>query len=91
MSEEPNEKMHSFLKINLILFLFYAIIGSLLAGTIEIIAAFLPIHFIILIITGFFAFVLNKDAGQVLGYVILFLLLFAIVGFSICVGSINIH
>ena len=91
MPEDSNKKMSTFIEVNLALFVFYSIIGSFLAGTMEIIGFIFPFHLIILVITGFFTLILGKSAGQTFGYVILFFLLLAIVGFSICVGSINIH
>jgi len=89
--DESNEKISNFFKANLFVFLFYAIIGSFLTGSVEVISVLLPFHLVILVITGFFSLVLGKSPGQTLGYVILFLLLLAVIGFSICVGSINIH
>jgi hypothetical protein len=91
MSEDSNKKMSSFLKVNLAVFLFYATIGSILAGSTEIIGFLLPFHLIILAITQIFTFIFGKSAGQGLGYVLLFFLFIAIIGFSICAGSINIH
>lgn len=91
MSEDSNKKMSSFFKVNLAVFFFYAIIGSILAGSTEIIRFILPFHLILLVIVGFFTLILGKSAGQGLGYVLLFFLFIAIVGFSICAGSMNIH
>lgn len=91
MSEDSNKEMSTFLKVNLALFLFYATIGSILAGSMEIIGFILPFHLIVLAIIGFFTLILGKSVGQGLGYVILFFLFLAIIGFSICAGGINIH
>ncbi|MBL4649757.1 MAG: hypothetical protein JKY03_08500 [Aureispira sp.] len=80
-SEIPNDKGMTFFKVNLVLFLPHILTGGVLF--------FLTIP--TLIITGLLVFGFNKRTGQALGYTILFYLILATIGFSICMGSINIH
>jgi hypothetical protein len=92
MSEEPtdpkllNKKIGDFLIVNFILFVLYTFWGVIL---------FLNVFILIPIFTGLITalsiFKYDKSIGQALGYAILFFLFLGIIGFSICVGSINIH
>lgn len=90
MSEkEPVQTNNNFVKVNIGIFLFYTIIGSLLAGTPEVVGFILPIHLVILAISTLFGALFGENAGKAFGYFILFLLVLATIGFSICVGSMS--
>lgn len=85
-SKESSKKISDFLIVNFILFFLYYFVGRIIF-----LGPFLLIPVFTGLITGLSIFMYNKNIGQALGYAILFLLFLAIIGFSICVGSINIH
>lgn len=92
MSEKiPHESLSSFTQFNIGFFLLYTVGGSILTGQIEIISFLLPFHFILIAVSLLFGALFDKSPGKVFGYIILFLLILGIIGFSICVGAIRFH
>jgi len=91
MSEDSNKKMSPFFKFNLALFLFYSILLGVKTGSATVIFSYIIVHINVLGVIYFFQSIFDNVTKQTLGYVILVLLFLAIVGFSVCAGSIHIH
>lgn len=74
------------------IFLVFTHFFLLITGGMQLIVSFLGVHMLLLFIFSFFKGGTNTESNSaIFGYLILFLLVVGLIGFSVCIGSINIH